>query len=256
MKRIISLFLIISVFFSLNSCTKNESAEDKKTRVISEATAYLKENYPDDKFTYLEGRSPNSAYNYYELGFTSKNYNNQEVTVFGVPTEEENNEGMQLYHYYDSYYQYYMNEDAEKYFYDITKKYISDDIVVKALFGSSIGFVEKVDNKLDFATNYQKGNIDFFLYIFTENDSKENENAINNMITQFKNDGNKLWVRYVITDNLSEVSDLTIESIRDDFSKYCIKKTNYSTESEKNNSDDKWGKYNVTNYRYTINIFR
>ena len=230
--------MIISVFFSLNSCTKNESAEDKKTRVISEATAYLKENYPDDEFTYVDGRSPNSAYNYYELGFTSKNYNNQEVTVFGVPTEEENNEGMQLYHYYDSYYQYYMNEDAEKYFYDIAKKYISDDIAIKIDFITAIGSAEKVNKDLDFINNYSEGNVGFFVYIFTEKDTTENEKSIKSIIRKFKDNGNKLWLEYVIVDNLSEVKKSNIKALKENFSG-SKRSVTYSTAYEEKNNYQK-----------------
>ena len=153
MKRIISLFLIIAVFFSPSGCAKNESAEDKKARIISEATAYLKENYPDDKFTYVDGRPPNWAYNYYELGFSSKNYHNKEFSVFGVSNGEKNDEGLTKITYSDDYYKYYMLEDAEKYFYDTAKQYLGEDIVVKVSIQGGIAAAEGVNNNKSLVEN-------------------------------------------------------------------------------------------------------
>lgn len=229
MKRIISLFLIISVFFSLNSCTKNESAEDTKNRVISEATAYLKENYPDDKFTYLEGRSPNSAYNYYELGFTSKNYDNQKVTVFGQTSEEKNDDGLTKFTYSDDYYQYYMLKDAEKYFYDAAKEYLGENISVKVGISFGIGFAKAIEKDKTFIENLTNDNVDVSVYIFydknIDNKEKKFKNFLNHLID------NKIYTRvtYLKTENSDEVSNKNIKDIMGHLSDYYTERKYYTT---------------------------
>ena len=195
MKRIISLFLIIAVFFSPSGCSDNNATskvtpEEVKTRVISEATAYLKENYPNDEFTYLEGRSPNWAYSYYELGFTSKNYDNQKVTVFAESTNEKNDKGSTKYNYSDDYYQYYMLEDAEKYFYDIAKEYFDDDIIVKVGFATGIGFADDIPCNMTFSEFISKKAGSLFVSFFYSKDYKSKN--IDMFINTIKNECNML----------------------------------------------------------------
>ena len=224
MKRIISLFLIISVFFSLNSCTKNESAEDKKTRVINEATAYLKENYPDDEFTYISGRSPNWAYNYYELGFTSKNYDNQKFAVFGGEKDEKNDEGLTKITYSDDYYKYYMLEDAEKYFYDTAKQYLGEDIVVKVSIQGGIAAAEGVNNNKSFVENLETDCINPFVYIFGLNSYEKEKDSINNLFKFFNENKFGLNFTYYYVKNFSEIRDMDIHDIKSGGDKYYLEK--------------------------------
>ena len=103
-KRLLSVFLVITIFFSLAGCktirtpgiadnsnisSVPTAAEERKERVVAEATEYLKEIYPDDEFTYVSGRSPDWDLRYYELAFTSKKYDDQKFTVYGVYPDGE-----------------------------------------------------------------------------------------------------------------------------------------------------------------------
>lgn len=97
------------------------TTEDVKERVINQATEYLKKNYPDDKFTFISAASPNWADNYYKVGFKTEKYDNQQVMVYGSSSDKEDEDGFTIYTYSDDYYQYYMKDDAEKYFSKIEK---------------------------------------------------------------------------------------------------------------------------------------
>ena len=220
--------MIISVFFSLNSCTKNESAEDKKTRVISEATAYLKENYPDDEFTYLEGRSPNWAYTYYELGFSSKNYDNQEVTVFGSDTEEKNDEGLTKYKYTDNYYQYYMLEDAEKYFYDTAKEYLGEDIVVKVSMLGNIAAADNVKRNKTFVENIKSDSIHPFVYVFGLSSYEKEKDKINKFLSYLVDENIGISFTHLYVKDFSEIKDKDIDAILDEGEK-CYLERKYLT---------------------------
>ena len=228
MKRIISLFLIIAVFFSPSGCAKSESAEDKKARVISEATAYLKENYPNDEFTYIEGRSPNSAYNYYELGFTSKNYDNKQFSVFGGEKDEKNEEGLTKITYYDDYYQYYMIEDAEKYFYDIAKEYLGEDIVVKVDVQNGLAAAEKIQNNKNFVDNLKDDSILPFVHMFGLNSYAKEKDNINNFFKQLSEYKAGIVFNYYYVKDFSEIKDKNINDILDKGEKYYLEKKHFS----------------------------
>ncbi len=162
MKKILSLLLAITLLFTLGGCFNsnedNITHEDVKNRVIDEATEYLKKTYPNDEFTYISGRSPNWAYPYYEIGFSSKNYDNQLVTVYGDPDDEANTEdGLTVYNYYDDYFQYYMKTEAENYFSNMAKEYIGYEIETQIGFETSIGASKLIDGNLSFEENLKKG---------------------------------------------------------------------------------------------------
>ena len=191
LKRIISLSLIIVMMVSLARCklpkatsidtqtnTNNTesvtSKQAEKERVIDEAKAYLRENYPDDEFTYVSGRSPEWAYNYYELAFTSKKYDNQEVIVYGDPRKDDNpnsvvmsyyrdDNGNVIYDYFDTYYQYSMKSEAEEYFYDQASKYIENYCSVKIEFYDGIGFAKSVVSKSSFVENAKNDTITYYV---------------------------------------------------------------------------------------------
>ena len=84
--------------------------------LIMIAREYLKKNYPDDNFTFVSAASPNWADNYYEVGFKTEKYNNQQVMVYGSSSDKKDEDGFTIYTYSDDYYQYYMKDDAEEYF--------------------------------------------------------------------------------------------------------------------------------------------
>ena len=140
-KRLLAILLVLILSVSATACSKpiqqsgntsettsskKMTLEDVKKRVINEASEYLKKNYPDDNFTFVSAASPNWADNYYKVGFKTEKYDNQEVIVYGSPKDED---GFTIYTYSDDYYKYYMKDDAEKYFYDLSKEYIGEDIV-------------------------------------------------------------------------------------------------------------------------------
>ena len=184
-KRLLAILLVLILSVSTAGCSKfaqqNQSAsdttsskritpEDVKKEVINEASEYLKKNYPDDNFTFVSAASPNWADNYYKVGFKTEKYNNQEVIVYGSPKDED---GFTIYTYSDDYYQYYMKDDAEKYFYDLSKKYLGEDIVVKVTFAKSIGFTKSIKREKTFSQNLKDDSVTISLYIFSE--KKQNE---------------------------------------------------------------------------------
>lgn len=205
LKRIISLSLIIVMMVSLAGCklpkatsvdtqtnTNNTesvtSKQAEKERVIEEAKAYLQENYPDDEFTYVSGRSPEWAYNYYELAFTSKKYDDQEVIVYGI-SETEEQKDLEEYNYYDTYFEYSMKDEAEEYFYNLVKKYFSDNILVKVVIYNGIGSAMKVDNKNNFIYNATNNKITFNVHIKINYNISDRNTDVQNILTEILDGG-------------------------------------------------------------------
>ena len=188
LKRVLSMCLAFALILAAAGCgvigdgssntNSLTSQQDEKDRVVAEAQAYLEENYPDDVFTYVSGRSPDWAYRYYELAFTSQKYDDQEVIVYGDPKKDENpnsvvtsyykdEEGRVIYDYYDTYYEYSMKDEAEEYFLNVAKKYFEGKISTKVGFYTSIGFAKKIDSKNNFYNNVLNKNVTFYVYINT-----------------------------------------------------------------------------------------
>ena len=229
MKKILSLLLVLTLIFTFSGCfggkkeTKKEETteEETKARVVNEAQEYLKKNYPDDEFTYVSGRSPNWAYQYYELGFNSKKYDNQQLTVFGTPTEEKNEDGLKKYDYDDNYYQYYMIDDAEKHFYELAEPYLGKDIEVKISLLTNIGAAKKVEKGKNFVESLENDSITPFVYIFGLNEydkEKENINDFLNCLIENNYDAN---FNYLYVEDLSEISDMNVDDIGEEHYLEC-----------------------------------
>ena len=222
-KRITLLFLVLTILFSLAGCglistpgiadnsivsSAPTAAQERKERVVAEATEYLKENYPDDEFTYVSGRSPDWAYPYYELAFTTKKYDDQEFTVYGVyPNGEATDVEIpyfpeinteQEFEYYDTYYQYYMKEDAEKYFTDLGNEYIGGIETCDVFFQGEIYSSKYINKAEPFSTNLELGNINVRVGLKTDKvlsyDKKEVKKLLEYLLE--KKIYTSVWVKY------------------------------------------------------------
>ena len=164
-KRLLAILLAVILSVSATACSKpiqqsgstsettsskRITPEDVKERVINQATEYLKKNYPDDNFTFISAASPNWADNYYKVGFKTEKYNNQQVMVYGSSSDKKDEDGFTIYTYSDDYYQYYMKDDAEKYFIGLAEKYLDGTINVNITFETAMNCTKQIDNKLDF----------------------------------------------------------------------------------------------------------
>lgn len=181
---------------SITESVASNKIEDE--RVIAEAQEYLAENYPDDDFTFLGGQSPSWSYCYYELSFTSKKYDGQSIIVYGDPRRDEDpnsvvtsyykdDDGNVIYDYYDNYYVYSMKDEAEKYFYDLSNKYISDNVEVTIVLYDGIGFACKVDNKRNFIENAKEDQIRFNVHLKIDGNVSSSSLDVQNMLEEIKN---------------------------------------------------------------------
>ena len=201
-KRLLAILLVLILSVSTAGCSKfaqqNQSAsdttsskritpEDVKERVINQATEYLKKNYPDDNFSFISAASPNWADNYYKVGFKTEKYNNQQVMVYGSSSDKKDEDGFTIYTYSDDYYKYYMKDDAEKYFYDIAKKLLGDEIIVKVGFPNGIGTTKKVTHNMKFS-EYLSSKISFVdvYYFYDEINLQNIDKFISSIKDNFK----------------------------------------------------------------------
>ena len=192
-KRLLAILLVLILSVSMAGCSKfaqqNQSAsdttsskkmtlEDVKKRVINEASEYLKKNYPDDNFTFVSAASPNWADNYYKVGFKTEKYNNQQVMVYGSSSDKKDEDGFTIYTYSDDYYQYYMKDDAEKYFIGLAEKYIDGTINVNITFETAMNCTKQIDNKLDFYQNLSRNQIYFNLCFIYDGNLENKKDSI------------------------------------------------------------------------------
>lgn len=192
-KRLLAILLIVIFFVNVTACSKTAqqdgdtsdttsskrmTTEDVKERVINQATEYLKKNYPDDKFTFISAASPNWADNYYKVGFKTEKYDNQQVMVYGSSSDKEDEDGFTIYTYSDDYYQYYMKDDAEKYFIGLAEKYIDGTIDVNITFETAMNCTKQIDNKLDFYENLSRNQIYFNLCFIYDGNLENKKDSI------------------------------------------------------------------------------
>lgn len=192
-KRLLAILLIVIFFVNVTACSKTAqqdgntsnttsskriTPEDVKARVINQATEYLKKNYPDDKFTFVSAASPNWADNYYKVGFKTEKYDNQQVMVYGSSSDKEDEDGFTIYTYSDDYYQYYMKDDAEKYFIGLAEKYIDGTIDVNITFETAMNCTKQIDNKLDFYENLSRNQIYFNLCFIYDGNLENKKDSI------------------------------------------------------------------------------
>ena len=240
-KRLLAILLVLILSVSATACSKpiqqsgntsettsskKMTLEDVKKRVINEASEYLKKNYPDDNFTFVSAASPNWADNYYKVGFKTEKYDNQEVIVYGSPKDED---GFTIYTYSDDYYKYYMKDDAEKYFYDLSKEYIGEDIVVKVTFAKSIGFTKSIKREKTFSQNLKDDSVTISLYIFSEKKQNEIKDDFELLLNCLINNKIYISVSYLCIDHLFYIENKDINYIINNFDRYNIEINDYST---------------------------
>ena len=243
-KRLLAILLVLILSVSMAGCSKfaqqNQSAsdttsskrithEDVKKKVINEASEYLKKNYPDDNFTFVSAASPNWADNYYKVGFKTEKYNNQQVMVYGSSSDKKDEDGFTIYTYSDDYYQYYMKDDAEKYFYDLSKKYLGEDIVVKVTFAKSIGFTKSIKREKTFSQNLKDDSVTISLYIFSEKKQNEIKDDFELLLNCLINNKIYISVSYLCIDHLFYIENKDINYIINNFDRYNIEMNDYST---------------------------
>jgi len=209
-KRVLSLLLISTLIFALCGCSAfdyliygEDASEVKKDRVVEQAKEYLAENYPDDEFTYVSGRSPDASYgNYYELGFTTQQYDNSDVTVFGFPSSSDDS-----YCFYDNYYQYSMQEEAEQYFYDIVDEYVDGSFKIKVDFSTTAGYAMKTEKDKTFAENFDNDSIGFFLCIFTQGNVDKHKKEMIKILDEFRKADKKLRIKHIVVSSLENIEN-------------------------------------------------
>lgn len=240
-KRLLAILLIVILFVNVTACSKTAqqdgntsnttsskrmTTEDVKERVINQATEYLKKNYPDDNFTFVSIGSTNWAYNYYRLSFKSEKYDNQQVMVYGSLNDESE---VTPYTYSDDYYQYYMKDDAEKYFYDLSKKYLGEDIVVKVIFSKEIGSTQSIKREKTFSQNLKDDSVTISLYIFSEKKHGEIKDDFELLLNCLINNKIYISISYLCIDHLFYIKNKDINYIINNFDRYNIEMNDYST---------------------------
>ena len=240
-KRLLAILLVLILSVSTAGCSKfaqqNQSSsdttsskrithEDVKKKVINEASEYLKKNYPDDNFTFVSIGSTNWAYNYYRLSFKSEKYDNQQFMVYGSLNDESE---VTPYTYSDDYYQYYMKDDAEKYFYDLSKKYLGEDIVVKVIFAKEIGSTQSIKREKTFSQNLKDDSVTISLYIFSEKKQNEIKDDFELLLNCLIDNKIYISVSYLCIDHLFYIKNKDINYIINNFDRYNIEMNDYST---------------------------
>ena len=240
-KRLLAILLAVILSVSATACrnpiqqsgntsettsSKKMTLEDVKKRVINEASEYLKKNYPDDNFTFVSIGSTNWAYNYYRLSFKSEKYDNQQFMVYGSLNDESE---VTPYTYSDDYYQYYMKDDAEKYFYDLSKKYLGEDIVVKVIFAKEIGSTQSIKREKTFSQNLKDDSVTISLYIFSEKKQNEIKDDFELLLNCLINNKIYISVSYLCIDHLFYIENKDINYIINNFDRYNIEMNDYST---------------------------
>ena len=242
-KRLLAILLVLIFSVSTAGCSKfaqqNQSAsdttsskkmtlEDVKKRVINEASEYLKKNYPDDNFTFVSIGSTNWAYNYYRLSFKSEKYDNQQVMVYGSLNDESE---VTPYTYSDDYYQYYMKDDAEKYFYDLSKKYLGKDIVVKVDVQTAFAATKNTDYDYSktFIENYRSTPLFLTVYIFSVNSYEVEKNNIYDLLNTFIDEKISIRLKYIHVKNTSYIINKKIDEIINNIDRYCLEKNDFTT---------------------------
>lgn len=248
-KKVVSLFLTIVLLFSVAGCKCNKSDtseseapwyEEEVLSVVGEAQAYINESYPDDEFTYLSYKMPNWAYQYYEIIFSSKKYNNYSVTVYVFVDQDENFDSIAtsydiaensevIYDYCDDYYQYLIRSEAEVYFSEKVKKYLGENVLVKVNFPSNFGAAKMAAKISSFQEYIDKGCKVGLLCCDTKK-LEEIENELSDMVLDLKNSGvySNLTYASIKEENLETIQNKSWEFIFDNYRSIFMERKDYS----------------------------
>lgn len=198
--------------------SKQTVYEQRNERVIAQAEEYLKRTYPDDEFTYLGGTPPSWAYSEYTLVFSTKKYEDRELTVYAV-THDDDKDDMSKYEFYDTYFVYTVNDEAEKYFYDLFGKTISEPFRVKIDYIKTYGAAMCYDSHLNFVENYNMGNFGMIVYLFFEKEDSEVDDKINEIVEDYYKKKLKLEINRIVIDDISIVNNDTLQQMEDSYDK-------------------------------------
>ena len=214
---------LIADYFNIPS-----AAERRKEIVVAEAAEYLKDTYPDDEFTYIGGTPPSWAYNEYTLVFSTKKYEDRELKVYAV-THDDNKDDMSKYEFYDTYFEYAVNDEAEKYFYDLFGESISEPFRMKIDYLNSYEAARCYDSNLDFVENYNNRNFDLTVYLFFNKEDSEVDDTINKIITDYYEKKLQLWVTRIVIDDINIVNNDTIQQIKDSYDGTFSRRKDFGT---------------------------
>lgn len=98
--------------------------------------------------------------------------------VYGSSSDKKDEDGFTIYTYSDDYYQYYMKDDAEKYFIGLAEKYIDGTINVNITFETAMNCTKQIDNKLDFYQNLSRNQIYFNLCFIYDGNLENKKDSI------------------------------------------------------------------------------
>lgn len=264
-KRIISLILVMTTLFSLVGCKSIRTpgiadnsnissvptaAEERKERVIHEATEYLKEKYPDDEFTYVSGRSPDWAYPYYELAFTTKKYDDQEFTVYGVYPDGESTDVEipyfpqinmeQEFEYYDTYYSTSMYNEVASFFEESAHNYFSKKIIIRITLMESLYLAQTLSEKT--FNDCMKERINFVhVDLISDSSLEEIEDSICCYLNYLVDNSVNVMIRYICVypDYLEECKTKAIEDIMSYSNNYVVEHQSFDVNNEIHEYDKK-----------------
>lgn len=241
-KRLLCVFLVFAVLLLLAGCGSRNigaistddiatfntqaDAEKKNELVVAAAKKYLKDNYPDDEFSYLGGTLPSWAYSEYTLVFSTKKYEDREFTVYAV-THDKNKYDMTKYEFYDTYFVYTVNDEAEKYFCDLFGECISEPFCVKLDYVENRGAAEYYQRDLDFYSNYKDDTLVFVVYIFIEDNVETVDNALENIVDEEDEKGLDLFLTRIIVDDLKSVDNNTVKNIKNHLGDYYSRRKDF-----------------------------
>lgn len=208
MKKILLFLLIPTLIFSLTGCL------DKKDESYEELTLkYLNDTYSNknDTFTFISYQYDLFPGSHDCCYFKSEKYN-ETITVYF--SKENNN-----YSFRDNYFQLYMKEDAEKYFYDISKQY--QTIETKVRFSSP--YLSNASSSFDEYINNGECNIDVY---FISNNKFTDEN-INSILNNIINDKIYGCFNFIVTDDQNLLSNYTLDAILNNQSEMFVSNDKY-----------------------------
>jgi hypothetical protein len=227
-KRSALLVIAMITLLGVSGCIKQSSKPNSAEKVKDEALAYLNKNYSDDfKAKELEFKS--WAYDFDTITFTSKKYNNQYLEVYRKKVDGK-------YTFSDDYFKLYMNDDANKYFENMAKAILGDDVVAKVEF-TNFDRPSKLNNNSTFSDYLESNQVLLELYVFGGNISEETTKAkYQSLLSELINKRISIFVEFIeinskgeekirtttLHDTLSSADELFIESksyiIKKDFS--------------------------------------
>ena len=213
-KIFLSLILILFLILGLTGCNNS-----KKTNydLTLEYLNNLYSNY-NDTFTYI-----NCSYDLFpdsndKCYFKSKKYD-KDITVY---ISKENG----TYIFEDNYFKLYMMDDANKYFYDISNKYIESSVKVR--FDNSL-LPSNLNNNSSFSDLINSGKSDIGVYFISNSSFSQNE--INLILNEIASNQIMGTFKFIQTNDSKMLAEYSISDIVNNYSKYVILEKSYTINS-------------------------